>query len=288
MGDLTLEVGGRRFDGSANGNQWIGRDGLDGWWDSAETLYDEDTSDGVDGAPDPVEVSLGPKRVNVRLEIASSSPDWAETDVRDWAAALSRQTDIGFRVFHGGRWRSLRKAKVRGNVKVAPNRSDLRLTTVQFTAWSHDPRRYGDIAKIVVDPDLAPSGGLTFPIVEDSLDFGDTGDVNFGGAVRIENPGTAPFLLESIQVAGGMDSFTFTSESHVIEYASPIAVGQTLVLSPYAGGRAYLDGADVSHHLTRADWVTVPEHGQRGFIFAPVNPTAGAQLTVTHARGAWW
>lgn len=289
MGTLTLEVGGRRFDGAANGNAWIGRDGLDGWWDSPETLYEEMTSDGVDGAEDPVNVTVGPKRVNVRLEIASSSPEWAETDVRDWAAGLVTEPDLGFRVFHAGRWRWLRRAKVRGAMKVGPNRRDLRLTTVSFTAWSHDGRRYGEVKDISVLSETTAAGGLEFPIVDGSLAFGSGTEVEFPGVFRIENyDGTAPFLPEKFTVLGGMDGFTITSDSHVIEYDAPVGIGQTLVLSPFAGGRAVLDGADVSTNLTRADWAFVPRKGQRGYLFAPVNPTPSAQLIVSHADGAWW
>jgi hypothetical protein len=288
MGALTLDVGGRRFDGAANGNAWIARDGLDGWWDSAETLYEDETSDGVDGAFDPVTVSVGPKRVNVALVVESSSPEWADTDVRDWAASLAKMTDLEFRVFHAGRWRWLRRAKVRGSVRVIPNRRDLRLTEIQFTAWSADPRRYGTVRDVPITAEIGVTGGLEYPIVDDVLDFGAVSSVTFPGGFNIINEGTAPFLPESFTIAGGMDSFTITSDAHVIEYDAPIEVGQTLILSPYAGGRAVLDGADVSQNLTQADWAYVPAEGQRGYLFSPVNPTPGAQLTVTHANGAWW
>lgn len=287
MGDLMLEVGGRRFDGAADGNAWIARDGLDGWWDSAETTFEEELVESGDGAFDPAEIVLGPKRVNVTLQVASSSPDWAENDTRRWASALARKQDIGFRVYHGGEWLSLRAAKVRGNVKVAPNRADMRLTQIIFTAWSHDPIRYGEVASIDIAAVVAPSGGLRFPIVDGALDFGTSGSVSFPGGFAIKNEGTATAPIKKYTLRGPFTSFTITSETHVIEYDGTVTADQTLVLTPLAGGRAELDGVDVSTNLTQADWVGVPPGGQRGYLFVPVNATAATQLTVDYYTSAW-
>ena len=77
MSYLRLEVGGRIADGVKSGRLWIAKDGLDGWWDSTETLFDEDDRPDGDGAFDPVDVPLGPRRVNVALLSDALSTDWA-------------------------------------------------------------------------------------------------------------------------------------------------------------------------------------------------------------------
>lgn len=287
MVDLRLEVGGRVADGNANGTLWIGSEGIDGWWDSAETQFEEDTQQDEDGAFDPTEVYLGPKRVQVHLIADASSSDWADLDVRTWASALAKSKDLGFRVWHAGRWLSLRSAKIRGKVEVRPNRRDMRLTDIRFTVWSPYPQKYGVAKQITVDATYAPSGGLSFPIVEGGgLDFHEEGLPEFPGLVRIANPGTASFY-PVFTVRGPMTSFTITSESNVLEYAAPIAHGQSLVLSPYAGGHAVLDGAVVSQNLTRAEWVPVAPGETRGFLFEPVAPGSDAQLLVDYPDGAW-
>jgi len=60
------------------------------------------------------------------------------------------------------------------------------------------------------------------------------------------------------------------------------------VLSAALGGRALLDGADVSHNLTQAGWVPVRKGETRGYMFTPENPTSGSQLEISYVDGAWW
>lgn len=285
--DLMLEVGGRRASGMANGKLWIGKNGLDGWWDSAETLYNEETSDDQDGAYDPSEVRLGPKRVNVYLLADASSPGWADLDVRPWATGLARLTDLGFRVYHAGRWQYLLDAKIRGKVEVKPNRSDMRLTDIRFTVWSWSPFKYGPMLSLPVPTTIPAGGGLAFPIaVPKGLSFGATGVTDAPGVFRITNPGTAE-VYPIFTVRGPMASFTITSENNTIAYSAPIPAGSKLTLSPYAGGRALLDGADVSQNLTQAEWVPVNRESTRGYTLTAVNPGADSGLTVDFPEGAW-
>src|SRR5690606_28113692 len=160
-------------------------------------------------------------------------------------------------------------------VRVRPNRRDMRLTDIAFTVWSHDPRKYGRMLTLPVDPTLVSQGGLGFPVVEGSLAFGERGEIDFPGVFRLENPGTADFY-PIFHVTGPVDSFTIRSEQYVLAYDAPIAANQTLTLSPYAGGRASLDGVDVSINLTEAGWVPVQGGETRGYRFTPERPRLGA------------
>ncbi|WP_100813009.1 hypothetical protein [Microbacterium lacus] len=287
MSDLMLDIDGVRFDGMPNGLRWIAKDGLDGWWDSAETTEESELLGDDDGEHEDVDVFVGGRRVNLDLWVESSSSDWAEKYVRRWASALSKKRDLRFRVFHAGEWLSLRNARIRGKATVMPQRFAMNRTRIQMTVRSADPRKYGAPDHASIDATASVSGGLEFPLMDGSLDFSTGDDVDFPGVFRIENPGTAPFF-PWFRVTGPMDRFTITTETHVIEYDGPVEANEELILSPHIGGRALLDGVDVSHNMTRADWVPVDGGTTRGYLLTPENPRAGAQLTYEFWRGTYW
>lgn len=291
MGRVMLEIDGRRFDGANGGSQWIAKGGLDDWWDGAEPTYEEQQDPSGDGAYDPVTVNVGPRRVNIKLVIDASTPAWASNKDRTWASALSKVTDLGFRVYEAGvGWRSLRRAKIRGVPKVRPHPDDHRLTIIDATVWSADPRKYGTWESVPIDATLSQRGGLVTPMVpHKGLSFGLSGDVSFPGVFRLLNPGTAeyyPIFRARGPMYGG---FTITSENRQIAFGGDIPRGAELTLSPYAGGRAVLDGIDVSYRLTRADWLTVAGGEERGFLFSPAAADGGAQLIIDYPPdGAYW
>lgn len=291
MGRLMLDIGGRRFDGGNAGSHWIAKEGLEGWWDGAEPTYDEQQDPSGDGAYDPVTVNVGPRRVTVKLITDASSPAWASNDHRSWAASLSKMTDLGFRVYEAGvGWRSLRRAKIRGVPKVRPHPNDMRLTTIEATVWSADPRKYGAWQSFDIDAEASQRGGLVTPLsAPRGLSFGSAGDFSFPGVFRLHNPGTAdyyPIFSARGPIYGG---FTIVSGNEGLAFEGDIPRGKELTLSPYAGGRAVLDGTDVSHLLTRADWLAVEGSQERGFTFTPAEPGGGAQLTINFPPdGAYW
>lgn len=284
---IAVRVGSRIFDGSAQGNAWIDRGGLDGWWDSAETDDDSERIPGTDGDFEGGTL-LGARRFTFRAVVDSSSTDWAELEVRPWAAALSKSSDIEFGLFSAGSWRYLRRAQVRGQVRVIPHVDDMRRTTIEVPVWAADPRKYGRTVTIEIDATSEPVGGMRFPIVDGALDFAAEGLTEFPGVFKIEGIGTAPFYPEKFVIRGPLDGFTVTSEGYSVEYDGPVGVGDELILTPYAGGRATLNGSDVSHNLIRADWVAVQPGETRGYLFTPIDPQPGSKLTVTHPLESWW
>lgn len=284
---VIVEVGGRRFRAVNRhpSGWWIHTEGLDAWWDSPDTRFDEDLIPGQHGAFDPDEVLLGARSFPFIGRHEASSAAWAEREVRTWAAALAPQTDLGVRVFVADRWLRLRDAKIRGRVRVR----EVTETICEFhlPIWSADPLKYGPVRQDRIEAALAPAGGLTFPVVDGALDFGGGGTVTFPGAFRITNPGTAPFF-PTFRAHGYMQGFTITSESNTVQYSGTIGAGSELVASPYMGGRAVLDGTDVSFRLVQADWAPIGPGESRGFLFTPVNPGRGAQLIAEYPEGAWF
>ena len=286
MDDLIVAVGGRKFYGRSHERRaWVLREGLEDWFDSPETQFTEDMIPEQDGAVDPDEVFVGPRRITVNLRASSSSEEYAAQELRPWAASLAKSKDLDFAIHMGGRWLRLRKAKIRGRVRT--RRLIDGLTEFQLPVWAADPRKYGDSISSIVNATVAPVGGLGLPVVDGALNFGVLGAVSFPGVFQVRNPGTADFY-PTFRVRGKVASFTITSEDRVIEYASPVGSGQELSLSPYLGGRAVLDGVDVSQNLTQAGWVPVEGGQTRGYFFNATDPGLGAQLEVTYPNGAWW
>lgn len=283
----VVMVAGRRFravDRHPSG-WWIRTDGLDEWWDSPENRYDDEPIPGQHGSFDPDEVLMAARAFSFIGRHEASSAEWAEREVRTWAAGLAALPDIDFSVFNANRWLHLRRAKIRGRVRVREITD--RICEFQMPVWAADPRKYGRESSFPVDATVVPSGGLSFPVVDGALAFGESGVVSFPGAFRVRNPGTADFF-PAFTVRGPVDSFTITSEGRVIEFAAPVPTGKELVLSPYLGGRAVLDGVDVSHNLTQAGWAPVLGGQTRGYLFNALEPGLGAQLEVRYPEGAWW
>lgn len=283
MDALMIEIDGRRLHTEPGGESWW-LTGLEGFYDSPGTRFDETMIPGQDGAFDPEDVLLEPRRVTIRGECEVSSRAWADNVARTWLASLAKKADLNFRAYVGGRWISLRFAKVRGQIKVR----DLDETSTEFEipVWAADPIKYGPTQTFDVDATVAPSGGMSFPIVDGAMSFGVSGAVTFPGAFQLYNPGTAGFYPE-FTVRGPVESFTITSEDQSIQYDAPVAAGQRLTLSPYLGGRAVLNGVDASHNLIEAGWVPVNGGQTRGYLFSPAEPGLGAQLEVSYPEGAW-
>lgn len=286
--NLMVELGGIRLYPHPGYNGWgILKDGLGaGWWDSLDSRDEDDPVPGADGSFESDEPLVQARTVTIRGAHVASSPDWSISQTRTELAALVKQADLGFRVWEAGRWLKLRNARIRGRVNVAEHRRNI--ARFELTVRSADPRKYGETRRIHMDAIVEATGGMVFPIVDGAISFGGTGGVLFPGVFALTNPGTAEFYPEAFTVAGPMAGFTIQSESSVIEYDGPIGVGQELTITPYAGGRATLDGADVSHNLLRAEWVPVAPGETRGFLFTPTEPGPGSGIDIEYPEGAWW
>ncbi|MGW9345584.1 hypothetical protein ACWGR3_28945 [Streptomyces albidoflavus] len=287
---VMVEIGGKRLYANPEHNGWgILKDGLPDWNDSVDSRDGDDPIPGADGdfedGSDPI---VEGRRVTLRGAHVASSPEWAELETRRWLASLVKRRDLEFRVFEAGQWLALRGARVRGRVRIGRAAGRPNISTFEVTVYSRDPRKYGVGRSIPMDAAVEPSGGLRFPMVDGSVSFGVTGGVLFPGVFALYNPGTAEFYPDRFVLDGPIPSFTIQSESHVIEYSAPIGIGDELILTPYAGGRATLNGADVSHNLLQADWVPVRPGETRGFLFTPTDPGAGSKLTIEYSEGAWW
>lgn len=285
--NLMIEMGGIRLYGNPSYNGWgVLKDGIDGWWDSLDTRDEDDPVPGADGSFEPDDPLVESRTVTIRGAHVASSPEWSISQIRTALAALAKQANLGFRIWEAGQWVTLRNAQIRGRVKVAEHRRNI--ARFELTVRSADPRKYGESRRIHLDALVEATGGLDFPIVDGAISFGGTGGVLFPGVFALTNPGTAEYFPSAFTITGPMAGFTIQSEQWVLEYDGEIPVGQQLVITPYAGGRAVLNGGDVSHNLLRAEWVPVRPGETRGYLFTPTDPGSGSGLMIDYPIGAWW
>lgn len=285
---LMVEFGGIRLYENPERNGWaLAKGGLPDWWDSPDGRGEDDPLPGQDGLFDePQPQLLDGRRVTVRGYFQASTSAWLRTKAMPALNALMRSSDLGFRVWEDDRWISIRRARLRGRVRQAERRRDI--LEFEITVLSPDPLKYGPAQQIILDAQEHAGGGLRYPIVDGALDYGALGGASFPGIFRIANPGKAGFVPERFTVVGPITGgFTITSESHVIEYAGDVGRGQRLVLSPFLGGRAAVDGVDQSHLLARAEWACVQPGETRAFVFTPTVAGLGSQLIVDHPEGAY-
>ena len=281
--NLHVEVHGRRIYG--NRFKGWGLVDLQGWWDSPDNRSETVLNPAGWGALPYTDPMLGTVRGVIRGEAVALSPERGAQD-RAWLRSLAAVPDLGLRIWEQGGWLSVRGAQVDGRVKVATGFQGHR-TEFEIPFGATDPVRYGPPATpIVLDAQASATGGLAWPVVDGAFDFGQLPGVTFPGFFSVENVGTTPFHIES-SVRGPMDGFQIISDGRVVECSTQIPAGSTVTVSPYLGGRAVMDGTDVSVYLTRAEFTPVCPGATQNYLFVPLNPGHGSRLQVDYPEGAW-
>lgn len=281
--DVKIEVAGRRIYGDRT-KGW-GIVDLDGWWDSPDNNVGKFPVPGGYGTLPFATPTPGTVEAVIRGVAVSTTPMMGERD-RAWLRSLAGLPDLEMRVWEQYQWLSVRGAQVNGRVRVDTDYRGHR-TAFEIPITTYDPVRYGAQADpIVLDAMEVASGGLAWPVVDGSFDFGALPEVTFPGQFEVENVGLHPFHLETF-VRGPVDGFQLISDNRVVEYSNPIPAGKTVSVSPYLGGRAVVDGTDVSVHLTRAEFTPVCPGVTQNYLFVPVNPGPGSSFRATHPEGAW-
>lgn len=145
--------------------------------------------------------------------------------------------------------------------------------------FAPDPRKYR-LAGAPIEFDATPSvaDGLSFPLFTD-------GYLSFGAFVTVGDFGVTEFVLRN---DGSMESwpiyrlrgpiqtgFSILTDGGELRYSGGVPAESSLTLSPYAGGRAVLDGVDVTEKLVVADWVPVGARQSRQFKFVAAGLVSG-------------
>lgn len=257
---------------------------LEGWYGTTVRLQVDDMPEG-DGGFNPVRSYRGVRRMVLRGFAMGSTPEgtvrevWQELSaIAPQGEQLALQVDDDGGTYYMDVWA--------GNVQVLPFAPRRARFSVELVAT--DPRKYG------APLELAPTGpagsaddGLTFPMFAGGyLDFG---AFTPSGLVYVANGGTAE-SWPIFHVRGTVDDgFQIISGTDVVEYSADLALGETVTLSPYAGGRAILAGADVTGgRLTQASWPSILPGETRLYVFNALGTAdANARLTIEF-REAWW
>lgn len=253
------------------------------WYSSAPVRVDITPLPGNDGGFEPERVYRSPKTMTIEGFAWGGTPEEAEELVWERIAALSpRGQAINLRVEGAGKTK-LMKVWLASNPQVmpfGPNRARFQIALV-----AADPRKYGE-PQTITSGVAGSSDGLVFPLFADG--FLDFGSFSPAGLFYIRNDGTAdsfPVFKIRGAVLGG---FRIGSDGVVLEYSGDVPGGTELTLSPYAGGRASLQGADVTHNIATSNWVPVGPKETRTFIFNPLGSTNQNALISTTFSDAWW
>lgn len=265
---------------------------LRNWYSSAPIRSEITDMPSTDGAFEPERSYRGAKVMALRGWVLGRTAEEAVALGYDYIAGIAPV----------GEALTLKVEDVVGDryMTVRPQAADVepytdRRARFQIPLIATDSRKYGPLGDPNQWPAAAPSGGsgdgLMWPL------FGEptTGTLDFGsfsptGLITLENKGSAP-SWPIFHVYGAIDSagFQIVSGEDVIEFSAAVASGNELVLNPYAGGRALLDGVDVTGgSLTRSEWAPVMPRSTRVYSFDPLGVAdATARLTVEF-REAWW
>lgn len=156
----------------------------------------------------------------------------------------------------------------------------------QLQLLSPDPRKYGPAIRESTGVAVA-GDGLQWDLFTTGpgLDFGNPGDP---GTVTITNPGTADTSQRFTLTGSAPNGFTirYIPTDAVLQYSTPLALGETLVLNS-SDGTAQLNGyADRAAKLTRRDWVRLGK-GQTGVWLLDAPGSTNLRMEV-EVLPAWW
>ena len=287
--DTVVTVGGREFQGGI-GDWYVVEDGLDGWRDSPSVRGNSEDIPGQDGGFAPVEQLLSGREIALTARHSAASQMAAQADVETWAAQLAKRTDLTFTVSDSSGPKSCRVWVAPGN-RVKVRELDAQWVEFQIVFYAPDGRKYAPTDPLVLEANPDSLDGLQFPMFSAGfLDFGtfDSGAGFGGGGFYLTNRGTAD-SWPVYKVTGLIeDGFSILSQGDELRYEASVPAGSTLVLSPYAGGRAVLDGVDVTTNLTVAEWAPVGPGETRPFTFVPAGQSFGGSKLEVDFRGAWW
>lgn len=253
------------------------------WYTSAPVRVDITPLPGNDGGFEPERIYRSPKTMTIEGFAYGGSPEEAEALVWERIAALSPRGDaIRLRVDSVGPTKFM-KVWLASAPQVLPFGSNR--ARFQISLIAADPRKYSE-PRTVKSGVSSTTDGLRFPLFASG--FLDFGTFSPAGLFYINNAGTAD-SFPVFRIRGAvMGGFRIGSEGVVLEYSGDVPGGTELTLSPYAGGRASLQGTDMTHNISVSNWVPVGPKETRTFIFTPLGSyNANAEIS-TIFSDAWW
>lgn len=260
-----------------------------GWHSSPSVRSTVEDMPQSDNAFEPARSYRGSKIMSIQ-GIASGTTDTNTEDLWDTISGLAPM-GLGFDVrvtAASGRTRTTR-CRLSGIPSVDPLTARRAKFLIPLVAA--DGRKYGDAQLLEASPPgLVNTQGLVYPLVGDIGGVLDFGPFSPTGLIIMQNGGTADtwprFMVQGPVGAGG---FRIQSSGSIIEFKGGVPDGQSVLLDPYAGGRAFLNGVDVTgQYLTRSEWTSIPPRSSRQYSFNPIGATNVRTKLIAEYREAWW
>lgn len=269
------EIGGVRLDGAPTEYPYRGLmlSRISGWRGLPGARGSLDPVPGAHGAYSGPEVLRDPRSMEIRGAAIAETAGVASQLLADLESALAEKV-VELRVSDSdGVWSRM------VDVEAFTPSETWNRPRVNFTIdlIAPDPVRYRDPATLGPAGLPVREGGLVLP-AEFPWDFG----TSVVPSLEVVNDGAVP-VLPVVTVRGAADA--------VVVHGGPrrVSFGQfdgELVIDSRER-RAWLNGSDVTRHLTRRDWHTVAGGERAGFFFEAVDPSPNTTMTVEYRIGAW-
>jgi hypothetical protein len=261
---------------------------LAGWYSSAPVRTEATNAPLTDGAFAPSRSYRGSKALSLEGVSYGGTEEQAIEQAWQMIAALAPQgRSMTLRVTDASGIKTMR-VWLNNGPQVLPFKANA--ARFQIPLIAPDPRKYGETVTYLSTPRTTVSGGLVFPLGGNPTDpYLDFGAFTPSGTQVLQNEGTAE-TWPTYKILGSIASpgFQITSDTDTVQYSAAVAVGQELILSPYAGGRAVLGGVDVTQNLTLSQWGSIPPGDSRTYVFTALGAVDTNALLTTMVRPAWW
>lgn len=256
---------------------------IPGWYDKPSLELDSEPIPGQDGMFPPIDPKYGGRYITLVADVLSAP----HTDIRQvyWeqfsalrARAYELEVTDPFGTLTATVWPN-------GQARFTVGRVPW-IGRVEVPLLAPDPRKYRAQPSVSTQPaGEGTSDGLEFPLFADGyLDFG---DFEIAGGFYLSNAGKAD-STPYFRVRGGLDGgFSIVSPAGTLTFTGAVPVGQEVVLSAFAGGRAILNGVDRTDLLTVAQWAPIEPGETRPYSFVSLDTYSSTALLTAYMKDAW-
>jgi hypothetical protein len=238
---------------------------LQGWLDMTEITLDTEKLPGQHGHFPPEDPLLGGRYVRVLADITTAPGGDIRTEF--WRAFSAvplgpwrMSVTDAFGTLYSDVWLSgtprftMGRVAWIGTVDITLFAPDMRKYRAQEPGDGHEPQ-----GAVTLD-------GLHYPLYLDG--YLDYGPFAVSGGFYLNNAGTIE-SWPTFRVRGELiDGFAVEAGDDLLVFDTTVPSGQECVLSPYAGGRAILNGEDRTEELVESGWSALQPGETRLFVFS--------------------
>lgn len=259
---------------------------IPGWYDQTQVDLDTENLPGQHGAFPPEDPTYGPRTIQVTADMTGPPGSDIRTLFWEKFSRLGLGPDRltvtdAFGTLYSDTWLMGTPSFKLGAVTW--------IGRMTLNLYAPDPRKYRYQGGTI---ETQPGGvggvidGLAFPLIDTATGGLDFGTFAVSGGFYLHNSGT----IESwpmLTVRGGLPGgFSLVSNIDSLVFSADVPNGQQCVLSPYAGGRAILNGVDRTDALVPV-WTPVQPGETRLYVFSALGSPDTAARCFTDMRDAF-